>query len=228
MASHSLTEYEAYCLDVAGYIVLPSVLTERELAAVRPEAGGDDQAAAIAALGAHPTLARYTNILMTPAKVVREDEATNELSAVFKPDGAPHLLADTGRRLCGGSWLDGGHRDPRKNYTAHAGCMLSSAVRGFFVIDLPARPEIVPRDGSAPRHHDGSYWRSPEGLGLAQGSHNSWVPPPTGWLGAGARVGRRARGDGAVRRRNQLARIERRHTRPPADPRATAGADSRQ
>jgi hypothetical protein len=48
----ALTEYdEAYCLDVSGYIVLHSVLTVAELAAV---AGGD--AAAIAALAMHHRL----------------------------------------------------------------------------------------------------------------------------------------------------------------------------
>lgn len=43
----TLTEYEAYSLDVSGYIVLPAVLTEAELADVRTDADG----AAVAALG---------------------------------------------------------------------------------------------------------------------------------------------------------------------------------
>lgn len=110
MASHSLTEYEAYCLDVSGYIVLPSVLTAAELAAVRQAcctasddasglSGKPPVAAAIAALGAHPTLERYANVVMSPAKLVWEaDEASGGggLATQFKPDGAPHILADTG------------------------------------------------------------------------------------------------------------------------------------
>ena len=93
----ALTEYEAYCLDVSGYIVLHSVLTVAELAAV---AGGD--AAAIAALAMHPTLARYANIVMSPAKVVAEVDG--QLPTLFKADGAPHVMAGAGGRLCGGAW----------------------------------------------------------------------------------------------------------------------------
>ena len=41
MATAALSEYEAYCLDVSGYIVLPSALTEAELDAVRNDVNGD-------------------------------------------------------------------------------------------------------------------------------------------------------------------------------------------
>ena len=172
MATAALSEYEAYCLDVSGYIVLPSALTEVELDAVRNDVNGD----AVAALGTHPTLARYANVAMTPPKVVREVDG--EPSRQFKADGAPHVLADTGGRLAGGAWLADGHRSPSKYYTAWAGQQMCAAVRAFFIIDLPARPKVVPADGSVPQYHDGSHGRSSAGLGLAQGSHNSWIAPP--------------------------------------------------
>ena len=50
----------------------------------------------------HPTLARYANIVMSPAKVVAEVDG--QLPTLFKADGAPHVLAGAGGRLCGGAW----------------------------------------------------------------------------------------------------------------------------
>ena len=94
---------------------------------------------------------------------------------------APHTATSCTGQLSGGSWLEGGHRDPRLGYTAWAGCTMSAALTGFFVIDTPPRPRIVPADGTAPRHHDGSHGGSAAGLGLALASHNSWMPPPSCW-----------------------------------------------
>ena len=168
----ALTACEAYSLDVSGYIVLPAVLTEAELNAVRNDADG----AAVAALGTHPHLARYANIVMTPANAV--EEVDGKLPTQFKADGAPCRLADTGGHLRGGAWLADGHRSPNKYYTAWAGQQMCAAVRAFWVIDLAPRPRVTPADGSVSRYHDGSYAGSSEGLGLAQGSHNSWVAPP--------------------------------------------------
>ena len=58
----ALTEYEAYTLDVSGYIVLRSVLTAAELHALR-----NDDADALAALGqsALPTLLLVCQIACT-------------------------------------------------------------------------------------------------------------------------------------------------------------------
>ena len=131
--------------------------------------------------GTHPKLARYANLVMTPAKVVKELD-DGKLPTHFKADGAPHILTDTGGCLYGGAWSTDGHRLPNKYYTAWAGQQMCAAVRAFFVIDMARRPRVTPSDGSPPRYHDGSYTGSPEGLGLAQGSHNSWVAPSTSFL----------------------------------------------
>lgn len=119
---------------------------------------------------------------MTPAKVVREKNGV--LPTQFKADGVPCTLADSGGYLRGGAWLPDGHRSPNKYYTAWAGQQMCAAIRAFWVIDVAPRPRVIPADGSVSRYHDGSHAGCPSGLGLAQGSHNSWVAPPASVLDA--------------------------------------------